>query len=92
MKLLGALLGGLLLGCSTEPAPAAEATPVDLTATCCAQCRTGASQDPQAMDLTLLPCRSYAGRVVNGRQVLEQRCVEWFGMHPVTVGECPASP
>ncbi len=89
---LAALLGAFLLGCSSGPAPPPEPTPEDLTATCCAQCRTAASQDPQAMDLTLLPCASYTGRIVNGRQVLEQRCAEWFGAHPVTVGECPAHP
>jgi hypothetical protein len=85
------LLGAMLLGCPAERVPTPETAPVDLTAACCVQCRTAASQDPQAMDLTLMPCAGYAGHVVNGRQVLEQRCAEWFGAHPVAVGECPSS-
>lgn len=88
----GALLLGLLLvGCPPEPPPPAP-TPADLTAVCCPQCRAAASQDPQAMDLTLVPCASYAGRVVNGARALDDRCADWFRSQPATVGECPSSP
>ena len=82
---LGALL---LLGCpSSAPAPEQPATP-DVGAVCCAQCEKAASQDPQAMDLTLVPCRSYAGRVVNGSPVLDATCTTWFATRDDTVGAC----
>lgn len=87
------LLAALLLGCPSEPVapeptPAAEASQPDLTATCCAQCDAAAGQDPQAMDLTLVPCASYAGRVVNGKPALDAACGAWFSANPRTVGEC----
>lgn len=90
-RLLPALVGVLLLACPTAPAPRPDPAPRDLTTVCCAQCRTAASKDPQAMDLTLLPCANYAGHIVNGEQVLEQRCAEWFGAQALTVGDCAAS-
>ena len=86
------LLLALVLGCRpSPPAPPPSITPQEppsLFQECCAACLGAASQDPQAMDLDLLQCSGYAGRVVNGQQALPAPCPAWFESHPTRVGEC----
>jgi hypothetical protein len=74
-----------------SPSPSAEATQgaeEDLTTACCAECRAAARQDPQARDLELVECGSYAGRMVNGQPALSEACAAWFAAHPTLVGGC----
>ena len=94
MRSLSALLvAGFLLagfGCAPRKAPAPSAP--DQVTLCCAECKKAASQDPQARDLELLDCGSYAGRVVNGEPGLTQGCADWFIAHPTMVGACRSRP
>jgi|GEM_PF-3549793 len=83
------LLAAVGLSLATSCSPKKPATPVsDAQAPCCAECKAAASKDPQARDLELLPCSTYAGRVVNGEPALSERCTAWFAEHPTMVGAC----
>ena len=78
---------GLFLGaCGGRQASPAK-TP-DLAPACCVECRAAASKDPQARDLDLLECGSYAGAMVNGQRAMSETCVAWFAEHPTMVGAC----
>ena len=77
----------LFLGaCGGRQAPPAN-TP-DPAAECCVECRAAVSKDPQARDLELLECSSYAGAMINGQRALSEACVAWFAAHPTMVGAC----
>ena len=94
MQRLALLL--LLAGCAKAPVvpaaePTVEPTPEptpDRSAACCEQCLDAASKDPQARDLSLVPCGDYAGRVVNGVQVVSDSCGAWFKDHARFVQDC----
>ncbi len=80
----------LLIGCSkpAEEPPTTSPVAEDLSALCCAQCLDAASKDPQARDLSLVPCSDYVGQIVNGQQVVDGTCGRWFGQEPRLVQDC----
>ncbi len=87
MKRLALLL--LLAGCSKPaPEPPPEPPAEDLSGLCCAQCLDAASKDPQARDLSLVPCSDYVGQIVNGQQVVDATCGGWFEREPRLVQDC----
>ncbi|HCP45989.1 MAG TPA: hypothetical protein DIU15_08115 [Deltaproteobacteria bacterium] len=55
---------------------------------CCKECLAASRKDPQAMDLSLLPCVDYAAMLVNGEPALSQPCISWFREHPSFVQDC----
>lgn len=65
----------LLTACSSTT----PATAPDRATTCCAECRDGASKDPQGRDLSLLDCAPYA---------VTEACRAWFVEHPTFVQDC----
>jgi hypothetical protein len=80
----------LLTGCARKtppPEPPPAPTP-NLRAACCTQCKSAASSDPSAMDLSLVPCGDYAGRIVNGAAILDPTCSAWFAESGLMVQDC----
>jgi hypothetical protein len=94
MSLIQAFLvaGAFAVGLGCAPRKSPPPTPPNQQTLCCSECKKAASQDPQARDLELLDCGSYAERVVNGRPGLTQECAQWFVTHPTMVGACHSSP
>ena len=90
MGALALMLGaGLLAGCAKQkPVEAAPSPTPDLRSACCAQCKAAASSDPSAMDLSLVPCADYAGRIVNQALVLDAQCAQWFAESALMVQDC----
>ena len=40
------------------------------------------------MDLSLVPCADYAGRIVNQASVLDATCTSWFAQSGLMVQDC----